>query len=65
LTDPLIWNYAIQVNPLIHVIVRYGRVTLTGVVLSEVERRKAEVIARAVFGVFSVDNKLRLEGDEK
>jgi hypothetical protein len=30
-----------------------------------VERRKAEVIARGVFGVFSVDNKLRLEGDEK
>jgi osmotically-inducible protein OsmY len=63
--DPLFWNYAIQVNPPIHVIVRYGRVTLTGVVLSEVERRKAEVIARGVFGVFSVDNKLRLEGDEK
>ena len=63
--DPLFWNYAIQVNPPIHVIVRYGRVTLTGVVLSEVERRKAEVIARGVFGVFSVDNRLRLEGDEK
>jgi osmotically-inducible protein OsmY len=63
--DPLFWNYAIQVNPPIHVIVRYGQVTFTGVVLSEVERRKAEVIARGVFGVFSVDNKLRLEGDEK
>jgi osmotically-inducible protein OsmY len=63
--DPLFWNYAIQVNPPIHVIVRYGRVTLTGVVLSEVERRKADVIARGVFGVFSVDNKLRLEGEEK
>jgi osmotically-inducible protein OsmY len=63
--DPLFWNYAIQVNPPIHVIVRYGQVTLTGVVLSEVERRKAEVIARGVFGVFSVDNKLRLEGDEE
>lgn len=63
--DPLFWNYAIQVDPPIHVIVRYGRVTLTGVVLSEVERRKAEVIARSVFGVFSVENNLRLEAAEK
>jgi hyperosmotically inducible protein len=63
--DPLFWNYAIQVDPPIHVIVQHGRVTLTGVVISEVERRKAEVIARSVFGVFSVENNLRLEGSEK
>ena len=62
--DPLFWNYAIQVDPPIHVIVQHGRVTLTGVVLSEVERRKAEVVARGVFGVFSVDNQLRLEKGE-
>jgi hyperosmotically inducible protein len=62
--DPLFWNYAIQVNPPIHVIVQHGRVTLTGVVISEVERRKAEVIARGVFGVMSVANKLRLEGEQ-
>jgi osmotically-inducible protein OsmY len=61
--DPLFWNYAIQVNPPIHVIVRYGRVWLTGLVLSEVERRKAEVIARGVFGAISVENQLRLERD--
>lgn len=59
--DPLFWNYAIQVNPPIHIIVENGRVTLTGVVHSEVERRKAETIARGVFGVFSVDNQLRTE----
>lgn len=63
--DPLFWNYAIQVNPPIHVIVQHGRVTLTGVVISEVERRKAEVIARGVFGVMSVENRLRLEGGEQ
>ena len=62
--DPLFWNYAIQVNPPIHVIVQHGRVTLTGVVFSEVERRKAELIARGAFGVFSVDNQLRLEKDQ-
>jgi hyperosmotically inducible periplasmic protein len=59
--DPMFWHYAIQVNPPIHIIVQHGRVTLTGVVLSEVERRKAELLAREVFGVFSVENKLRLE----
>ncbi len=60
--DPMFWNYAIQVNPPIHIIVENGRVTLSGVVLSEVERRKAELVARSTFGVFSVDNQLRTEG---
>jgi osmotically-inducible protein OsmY len=59
--DPLFWNYAIQVDPPIHVIVENGRVTLTGVVNSEVERRKAEHIARSTFGVFGVENNLRVE----
>jgi osmotically-inducible protein OsmY len=59
--DSLFWNYAIQVNPPIHVVVKLGRVTLTGVVMSEVERRKAEQIARGIFGVLSVENQLRLE----
>jgi len=62
--DPLFWNYAIQVNPPIHIVVQNGRVILTGVVMSEVERRKADMIARGVFGVLSVENKLRLEGEE-
>jgi hyperosmotically inducible protein len=59
--DPLFWNYAIQVTPPIHIVVEHGRVTLAGVVLSEIERRKAESIASLTFGVMSVDNKLRLE----
>jgi hyperosmotically inducible protein len=59
--DPLFWNYAIQVDPPIHVVVENGRVTLTGVVNSEVERRKAENIARSTFGVFSVENHLRVD----
>lgn len=59
--DPLFWNYAIQVNPPIHIVVEHGRVTLTGVVHSEIERRKAEIIARSAFGAFSVDNQLRTD----
>lgn len=35
--DPLFWNYAIQVNPPIHIVVKNGPVTLTGVVISEVD----------------------------
>jgi hyperosmotically inducible protein len=61
--DPMFWNYAIQVNPPIHVVVENGHVTLTGVVNSEVERRKAETVARTTFGVFSVDNQLRLDSE--
>lgn len=62
--DPLFWNYAVQVNPPIHIIVEHGAVTLTGVVTSEVERRKAEVIARGTFAVMSVTNKLRVERED-
>jgi hyperosmotically inducible protein len=57
------WNYAIQVNPPIHVIVDHGHVTLTGVVNSEVERRVAEMKARDAFGSFSVENKLMLDNE--
>jgi len=60
--DPMFWKYAIQPDPPIHVIVENGRVTLTGVVDSEVARRKAEAIARSTFGAFSVDNNLRVGG---
>jgi hyperosmotically inducible protein len=63
--DPLFWNYAIQVNPPIHVIVEHGRVALTGAVHSEVEKQKAEVIARGTFGVLGVDNQLRVDTQEK
>jgi osmotically-inducible protein OsmY len=61
--DPLFWNYGLQANPPIHVVVEHGRVTLTGVVNSEVERRKAETIARTTFGVMDVTNQLRLDHD--
>ena len=40
--DSLFSNYAIQVNPPIHIVVDRGHVTLTGAVNSEVERRTAE-----------------------
>jgi osmotically-inducible protein OsmY len=62
--DELFVPYAVQVNPPIHIIVERGRVTLTGVVNSEVERRKAEAIARSTFSVMWVTNKLKVEQEE-
>jgi osmotically-inducible protein OsmY len=62
--DELFVRYAVQVNPPIHIIVERGHVALTGVVNSEVERRKAEAIARATFSVMSVTNKLSIEQEE-
>ena len=62
--DDLFAHYAIQANPPIHIIVEHGKVTLTGVVFSEVERRKAETIARSTFAVMAVTNKLRVETED-
>jgi hypothetical protein len=45
----------------IHIIVKNGRTTLMGVVDSEVDRRMAEIRAREVSGVFSVENELVID----
>jgi osmotically-inducible protein OsmY len=59
--DPLFAHYALQPNPPVHIVVERGHVTLTGVVFSEVERRKAEVIANSTFPAMSVTSRLRVE----
>jgi osmotically-inducible protein OsmY len=58
--DSTFREYAFRANPPIHIVVERGHVALTGAVRSEVERRKAEHIARSTFGVFSVDNRLHV-----
>jgi len=58
--DPSFLRYSLQHNPPIHIIVRNGRVTLTGVVGSDMDRRMAELKAREVFGVLGVENSLRV-----
>lgn len=60
--DSTFVRYSVQATPPIHIIVEHGRVTLTGVVDSELERRVAETIARGTFGVMGVDNRLRVTG---
>ena len=59
--DPMFEQYASMSNPPIHIIVDRGHVTLTGAVGTQMEKQKAEMIARGVFGVFSVTNRLFVE----
>jgi hyperosmotically inducible protein len=56
------WNYAAMANPPIHIVVVNGRVTLTGVVNSNVERVLARSLATG-FGSFEVKNELRTDAE--
>ena len=56
------WNYAIMPNPPIHIVVENGRVTLTGVVQSEVDRALARSLATQ-FGVLSLENDLKTDAE--
>ncbi len=56
------WNYAIMPNPPIHIVVENGRVTLTGVVNSEVDRMLARSLA-SQFGAFSVTSALKTDAE--
>lgn len=61
-SNPSFWNYAAMPNPPIHIIVEHGRVTLTGVVNSNVERMLARSLATG-FGELSVTNDLRTDAE--
>jgi hyperosmotically inducible protein len=56
------WNYAIMPNPPIHIVVEHGRVTLTGVVQSNVDRMLARSLATQ-FGALSVTNDLKTDAE--
>ena len=58
----LFWSYAMMVNPPIRVIVNHGRVTLEGVVQSNVERMLARSLASG-FGAFEVRNELKTDAE--
>ena len=57
---PAFWRYAQMTNPPIHIIVEGGRITLTGVVDSEVDRMLANSLAQ-VGGSYGVTNRLKLD----
>jgi hyperosmotically inducible periplasmic protein len=56
------WNYAIMANPPIHIVVEHGRVTLTGVVGSNVDRVLARSLATQ-FGALNVKNDLKTDAE--
>jgi hyperosmotically inducible protein len=61
---PSFWTYAAMANPPIHIIVEHGRVRLTGVVNSNVERMLARSLATGL-GEFSVESELRTDAEVK
>jgi hyperosmotically inducible protein len=58
------WQYGVMVNPPIHIVVENGRVTLTGVVNSNVERMMAQSLATS-FDAFAVVNNLKTDAEMK
>jgi osmotically-inducible protein OsmY len=56
--NPSFWDYASLPNPPIHIIVAHARVTLVGVVRTDVEKVLARSLA-SVFGVMSITNDLK------
>jgi osmotically-inducible protein OsmY len=56
------WNYAAMANPPIRVVVNRGRVTLEGVVQSNVERMLARSLASG-FGEFALKNELKTDAE--
>ena len=53
--------YSLRAVPPIHIIVKNGNVTLTGVVARQMDKQIAEMQAKSVSGVFSVENNLQVE----
>ncbi len=54
-------RYAVRAVPPIHIIVKNGKITLTGVVATESDKNMAGIAANGVPGVFEVTNNLRVE----
>lgn len=55
-------RYSMGTHPSIHIIVKNGHVTLTGVVDNQMDKTLAFMRANQVSGVFSVDNQLEIAG---
>ena len=54
-------RYSVQAVPSIHIIVKNGNVTLTGMVSTKMDSNLANIRANGVPGVFSVTNRLQVE----
>lgn len=58
-------QYAMRAVPPIHIIVKNGHVTLEGVVSRQMDKQIAEMQAKSVPNVFSVNDNLRVEEEGK
>lgn len=58
-SHPMFWMHAQRPLPPIHIIVERGRITLTGIADSEVQRTTAATLAQ-VSGSFGVTNRIRV-----
>ena len=56
-------RYQLGTHPAIHIIVKNGHVTLTGVVANTMDKEMAYVRANGVHGAFSVTNDLRVDNN--
>ena len=53
-------RYTLGANPPVRIVVKNGHVSLEGVVMNQMDKNMAGVIANTVPGVFSVENNLRI-----
>ena len=53
-------RYTMGAIPQIHIIVKNGHVTLDGVVMNQMDKNIAGIVANSVPGVFSVENNLKI-----
>jgi hyperosmotically inducible protein len=53
-------RYTLGAIPQVHIIVKNGHVSLEGVVMNEMDKNIAGIVANTVPGVFSVENNLRI-----
>jgi hyperosmotically inducible protein len=53
-------RYTMGAIPQLHIIVKNGHVSLEGVVMNQMDKNIAGVVANTVSGVFSVENNLRI-----
>jgi len=58
---PALSRYLLNTHPSIHIIVKNGNVTLTGVVANKMDSEMAYMRANGIHGAFSVKNELRVE----
>ena len=63
--NDLLSQYQVRAVPPIHIIVKNGHVFLEGVVARAMDKQIAGVQTNSVTGVFSVENNLRVEEDDK